>query len=137
MLEGESKVEDGGVVDVPLSLNEVFSLAAPFITSCPSTNPTLPVKAFPALTLTDAKPGQSAEVSSKSGSTDGMFVAFYSGLSQTFVAVEDGKVAVPGDLLGTVYAVLTNSNSTASDSTIQAGPAILAFAFNSSGSLLN
>ena len=30
--------------DVPLTLNEVYTLAAPFIVSCPSTNPTLPVK---------------------------------------------------------------------------------------------
>ena len=30
--------------DVPLSLDEVYTLAAPFIVSCPSTNPTLPVK---------------------------------------------------------------------------------------------
>lgn len=37
--------------DAPLSLNEVFSLASQFITSCPSSNPALPVKAFPALML--------------------------------------------------------------------------------------
>ena len=36
--------------DVPLSLDEVYTLAAPFIVSCPSDNPTLPVKAFPMLT---------------------------------------------------------------------------------------
>lgn len=36
--------------DVPLTLNEVYTLAAPFIVSCPSDNPTLPVKAFPMLT---------------------------------------------------------------------------------------
>ena len=30
--------------DVPLTLDEVYTLAAPFITSCPSNNPTLPVK---------------------------------------------------------------------------------------------
>ena len=30
--------------DVPLSLDEVYTLAKPFIVSCPSENPTLPVK---------------------------------------------------------------------------------------------
>ena len=30
--------------DVPLTLDEVYTLAAPFIVSCPSSNPTLPVK---------------------------------------------------------------------------------------------
>lgn len=37
--------------DAPLTLNEVYSLASSFITSCPATNPALPVKAFPALSL--------------------------------------------------------------------------------------
>lgn len=37
--------------DAPLTLNEVYSLASPFITSCPKDNPALPVKAFPTLTL--------------------------------------------------------------------------------------
>lgn len=30
--------------DVPLTLDEVYTLASPFIVSCPSSNPTLPVK---------------------------------------------------------------------------------------------
>ena len=30
--------------DVPLTLNEVYTLAAPFIVSCPASNPKLPVK---------------------------------------------------------------------------------------------
>lgn len=42
--------------DAPLSINEVYSLASQFITSCPESNPALPVKAFPALTL-DPKSG--------------------------------------------------------------------------------
>lgn len=32
--------------DVPLSLNEVYTLAAPFIVSCPDSNAKLPVKVF-------------------------------------------------------------------------------------------
>lgn len=35
--------------DAPLSYNEVYSLASQFIADCPSTNPKLPVKAFPKL----------------------------------------------------------------------------------------
>jgi len=35
--------------DTPLTLDEVYTLAAPFIVSCPSDNPALPVKAFPSL----------------------------------------------------------------------------------------
>jgi Ferritin-like domain len=37
--------------DDPLSVNQVYALASPFITSSLSTNPPLPVTAFPALTL--------------------------------------------------------------------------------------
>jgi hypothetical protein len=40
-----------GPEDTPLDLSEVYSIAAAFITSCPSTNPTLPVKAFPSLAV--------------------------------------------------------------------------------------
>lgn len=35
--------------DTPLTLNEVYTLAAPFIVSCPDSNPKLQVKAFPML----------------------------------------------------------------------------------------
>lgn len=42
--------------DVPLSLNEVFTLAAQFIVSCPEDNPPLPVKAFPTLTASPENP---------------------------------------------------------------------------------
>lgn len=42
--------------DAPLSLNQVFSLASGFITSCPESNPALPVKAFPALALEAESP---------------------------------------------------------------------------------
>lgn len=37
--------------DAPLSYNEVYSLASPFIVECPESNPALPVKAFPKLAL--------------------------------------------------------------------------------------
>ncbi|KAL8868839.1 MAG: hypothetical protein Q9174_004718, partial [Haloplaca sp. 1 TL-2023] len=42
--------------DVPLTLNEVYTLAAPFIVECPSDNPPLPVKAFPTLTASPDNP---------------------------------------------------------------------------------
>lgn len=42
--------------DVPLEFNEVYTLAAPFIVSCPSENPALPVKAFPMLKASPENP---------------------------------------------------------------------------------
>ncbi|KAF9559210.1 hypothetical protein CPC08DRAFT_637967 [Agrocybe pediades] len=126
-----------GAFDVPLSLNEVFSLVAPTIVSCPSTNPTLPVKAFPALTLDKAAPGKktSVHVSQKSGSGP-TFIAFLSGLDTTFVPIEGGQVLVPNGLKGQVYAVATSSATEASDVTILAGPAVLQFEFASDGDLI-
>lgn len=48
---GLKKVPFPQPFDTPLTLNQVFSLASGFITSCPESNPELPVKAFPALAL--------------------------------------------------------------------------------------
>lgn len=42
--------------DVPLDFNEVYTLAAPFIVSCPKENPALPVKAFPMLMASPNNP---------------------------------------------------------------------------------
>ena len=41
-----------GPFDTPLDLNMVYTLAAQLITSCPSSNPALPVMAYPTLTVT-------------------------------------------------------------------------------------
>jgi len=41
-----------GPFDTPLDLNMVYTLAAQLITSCPASNPALPVMAFPTLTVT-------------------------------------------------------------------------------------
>ena len=119
-------------------MNEVYTLASGFITSCPSTNPTLPVKAFPALTLDNPVPGQNATVHYASTSATPTFVVFYFGLSKTFVPIDGkGQVAVPADLSGQVYAVATSSGTEATDSTTIAGPAILLFERNSAGKLIN
>lgn len=126
-----------GSYDVPLSLDEVYTLAAQFITSCPTTNPALPVKAFPALTFpTSAKPGKATTATFKAGSGD-QYIAFYSGLTQKVVKVgSNGAVTIPEGLEGTVYAVATTNSTTATDDNIVAGPAILNFAFNSDGTLV-
>lgn len=42
--------------EVPLTPNEVFTLASNFITGCPSDNPALPVKAYPQLAVTSTGP---------------------------------------------------------------------------------
>lgn len=42
--------------DVPLDFDEVYTLAAPFIIECPSSNAPLPVKAFPMLMASPENP---------------------------------------------------------------------------------
>ncbi|KAL1746463.1 ferritin-like domain-containing protein [Schizophyllum fasciatum] len=124
-----------GAYDTPLRFNEVFTLAVPFIAACPETNPALPFTGFPALALGEGFPGNTVSVSTVAdlSSASEQYVAFFSGLAKQFVPVTNGKVSIPAGLNGTVYAVLTNSNTTATDENTLAGPAILNFAFNSRG----
>jgi hypothetical protein len=117
-----------------LGLNPVYTLAANFITSCPSTNPALPVMAFPALTVTQGEP--TAEGIPFTFSVDGTlpssyFVTFVSGLSTTSVAPtmvgSEISAIIPATASGQSYAFITSGNVTSSitDSDILFGPAIV------------
>lgn len=128
-----------GALDVPLTLNTVYTLAASFITSCPSTNPALPVKAFPAVSFgTNPTPGSTATVSfnSTTDASTPLYAVFFTGLSQIFSPIQNGQTTIPQNLLGTVYAVVCTNDTFANDLNIVAGPAILDFPFNSQGQLV-
>lgn len=124
-----------GAYDTPLAFSQVFSLAAPFITSCPESNPKLPVKAFPALTASGAngsyKSGQSLTLSvPPSVNASSLFVAFLTGTSVEYVpyTVNQSIQIPPGvNSTGSIYAVVTISNTSATDETTVAGPAVLMF----------
>jgi len=130
--------------DVPLTLDEVYTLAAPFIVSCPSTNPTLPVKAFPTLTsaptngnitvgstITLLTPGS---VITAADGTSQIYAAFITVTGPVFApatAVTGGfSVTVPmapngtAPISGQTYVVLTGCNTTVTDDTVAAGPAV-------------
>lgn len=120
--------------DNPLSYNEVYTLAAQFITGCPSTNVALPVKAFPILTAssTDAsiKTGSIVTLGTKGYKIEGkVYAAFITVTGPIFVdaiAVDDGfTVTIPKDIAGQSYVVLTSCNTAATDDTIVAGPALV------------
>ncbi|KAJ5626016.1 hypothetical protein N7510_002325 [Penicillium lagena] len=123
--------------DNPLDLNEVFTVASPFITSCPSTNPALPVKAFPSLTMTPT-----GNVMNGSTATlvagPGLNSTSSSNLSAAFITVTGPVWAplkslgnsqfvatIPNGVEGQSYIVLTSSMSGVSDDNIVAGPAIV------------
>ncbi|EJD51094.1 hypothetical protein AURDEDRAFT_181905 [Auricularia subglabra TFB-10046 SS5] len=129
-----------GAFETPLALSQVYSIAAPFIVSCPATNPPLPVRAFPALTLAapangSIKPNSTLTLTvphdfAYDADADCLYVAFLSGLGVAYVPYRvNGTVVVPQDVAstGTIYAVLTNSNSSATDDTTVAGPVVLVF----------
>ncbi|KAL8943216.1 MAG: hypothetical protein Q9216_001204 [Gyalolechia sp. 2 TL-2023] len=132
--------------DVPLSLNQVYTLAAPFIVSCPESNPPLPVKAFPTLASAPTNPMNITAGTEITLLTPGTVVKPADGTSQIFAAfitvtgpvfteatpVDGGfSLTVPmasegnAPIKGQSYVVLTGCNTTVTDDTVAAGPAIL------------
>jgi len=117
-----------------LTPNPVYTLAASFITSCPSSNAMLPFMAFPTLMNVQgipAAPGIEFEFSMKGEVPANSFVTFVSGLNVISMPVTDVQgstfmAMVPMMAEGQTYALLTNANITAlADSAIMAGPAII------------
>jgi hypothetical protein len=121
--------------DSPLSYNEVYTLAAQFITSCPSTNAPLPVKAFPVLTAsskdTPVTTGSTITLATKGYKITGgtVYAAFITVTGPVFadaMAVDGGfTTVVPKGISGQSYVVLTSCNTAATDDTIVAGPAVV------------
>lgn len=124
----------------PLTPNEVYTLAAPFIVSCPEKNPALPIRAFPALAVTTTGAivtGQEVEVvtdgyvlaaKSESAKLYAAFVTAGGPVWTNFTMGESGRefvVEVPMGVFGQSYLVLSNCNDTVSDQTVVAGPALL------------
>ena len=117
----------------PLGLNEVYTLAAAFITSCPASNPPLPVKAFPTLTATQgipAAPGIAFTFSVTDTLPSSFFVTFVNGLPVTSVAptMQGSMISavIPSTTQGQTYVVLTSTNVTAlTDSVVLFGPALI------------
>jgi hypothetical protein len=126
--------------DVPLTPNAVYTLASAFIKSCPSTNPALPVKAYPALAATAAgsvAAGSTVQIKSAAALAPGsatakLYAAFitaggpvYADLTPASDGVNfSAKVPATG-VVGQSYLVLCNCAEKVDDSTIVAGPAIL------------
>lgn len=126
--------------DAPLTLDEVYSLASPFITSCPKSNPTLPVKAFPKLALDSAtsmpvKTGNKVTLQTPGYKLEGangkapIYAAFIAVTGPTFVdatPVDGGfSVEIPKGFEGQTYVVLTSCKESVTDDTVAAGPAII------------
>ena len=126
--------------DNPLSVNQVYTLASPFIKSCPTTNPPLPVKAFPALTLATPGPikasstivlqtsGYALADPSAANSTQlyGAFITVTGPIFVNATRVSGGySLVVPSGINGQSYVVLTACHEQVTDATTAAGPAII------------
>lgn len=120
--------------DNPLDFDEVYTLASPFIVSCPSDNPTLPVKAFPSLTaVTDGTIMTGSKVFLATGqgfaTTRPVHAAFITVTGPIWATVSPAEggyfVTIPGGIAGQSYVVISSSNEKVSDETVLAGPAIL------------
>ena len=124
--------------DTPLDFDEVYTLAAQFIASCPSSNPALPVKAFPALSVDTSqampiKPGDTvtfdlASECDLSGQTPSG--AWIGPTGPTFVPVtingDTVTAQVPASgISGQSYFVLNSDSTMVSDDKVLAGPAVL------------
>ncbi|MCJ1466503.1 hypothetical protein MMC07_005122 [Pseudocyphellaria aurata] len=130
--------------DTPLDFNQVFSLAAAFITGGKSPV-TLPFQAFPKLTLAASKYLYEADRScvtftgafanakafdSSITEQTKIYAVFFSGLQKIAVEVKitgkDYKVEkLPAGIAGQVYVVLSRSSTEFKDESYIAGPAIL------------
>ena len=117
-----------------LGLNPVYTLAAAFIKQCPSSNPALPVKAFPTLTATQGIPaaeGITFTFSVKGSLPSTFFVVFVSGLDTTSVTptLQGDTIAavIPATAMGQTYVFISKSktNGSITDDLILYGPAII------------
>jgi len=120
--------------DTPLGIRSVFTLAAGFISSCP-TGSNLAITGFPALTMT-AGASMSAVVAGSSlqlstAGTGGNFCAFTNGGlagGSVFTPFTNGACEVPQNLAGLTYLNLANAGPTTgvlTDAITVAGPMVL------------
>ncbi|CDZ98489.1 Ferritin-like superfamily [Phaffia rhodozyma] len=124
-----------GPYDTPLGFSDVYSIAAAFITSCPDTNPTLPVKAFPAATVKETSYAAGDKITldfPTTGNSEALVV--YSELKSFFLPIaSDETVTLPEGLQGIAYGVITTAGAAAnvSDENTVAGPVIFNFGLTS------
>lgn len=124
--------------DAPLDPDEVYTLASPFILSCPPPSPKLPLKAFPQLVLgppgnvfaggiiTLQTPGYTLKPRNDTATLHGAFITVTGPIFVDATPVEGGfTVKVPVGIAGQSYIVLTRCNETVTDDTVVAGPAIV------------
>jgi hypothetical protein len=109
--------------DSPLGPRAVFTLAAPFIASCPAGS-NLNIQAFPSIALAGGgagiTAGQSLVLADPSQPAGAGFCGFIDQGMAQFAPLTGGSCAVPSGMTGEVYMMVTKSQSIA-DTEILAG----------------
>jgi len=116
--------------DTALGLDMVYTIASAFITSCPESNPALPVKSFGALTVENGTPGQTATYTfDNSAQGDAVeYAIYYNGVGTAAVQLDANHMAmVPESLQGISYVLISTASSAADVTTdnIVAGPGFI------------
>ena len=121
--------------DTPLGIRSVFTLAAGFISSCP-TGSNLVITPFSSLNMTSPASGSSniaagTVVQLQTAATGGSFCSFTNGGQPggtAFSPFANGACAVPQDLAGLVYVHITNAaplTGVLTDDITLAGPIVM------------
>ncbi|KAH9851413.1 ferritin-like domain-containing protein [Lenzites betulinus] len=141
-----------GTFDVPLTPSGAFSIASLFMKSCPESNPPLPVKTFPALTLSEAAPAHGAPVTATFTPAAGAdtwasqlyapdlgratatftpapkYVAWLNGRGVQYSDLgADGKTVVPAGLEGPVFPAVVSRKSMPTDDNMLSGFTVARF----------
>ncbi|KAG8904788.1 hypothetical protein FRB99_001177 [Tulasnella sp. 403] len=118
-------------LDIGLGISQISSIAAAFISSCPTTDTTLMVKSFPPLRVDSCTyaPGSTIDLDFDDTPANGqpLRLAIYSGLTPTFVDLCDKQATLPVDLAGMAYGIVTTALDAVTDATTIAGPVIMYF----------
>ncbi|KAI0644422.1 ferritin-like domain-containing protein [Trametes meyenii] len=124
--------------EAPLTPSGAFSLASLFIKDCPSSNPQLPVKSLPPITLSNAAPAPGTTINitfdaPKGADLASASVAWLDGLTVVYSDLNsDGSTVVPPALVGTVFAAVVSSQTEPpNDNNTLSGFAIAEFPFDS------
>lgn len=125
-----------GASDVPLYPNEIHTMAHVFLASCPASNPTFPIHAFPTLSVSlnaagAVTAGSKISLSTPDGAVNATKVsgAFVTAKGPVWFKVTKKNGVwtgeVPKGVTGQSYLVLNKGTGSVGDETILAGPTYL------------
>jgi hypothetical protein len=113
--------------DTPLGPRAVFTLAAPFIQSCPAGS-NLNIQPFPAIALQGGgagiQAGQSLVLADPAQPTGAMFCTFLNQGQTMFQPLTNGACQVPPNMSGEVFMMVTRGQSI-EDNEVLAGPSVI------------